>query len=125
VVDDLREQREIAAAMLGKLGYRVTAVASGEAALEFLEYNTTDILVLDMIMDPGLDGCETYRRILERHPHQRAVIASGYAESNRVREAQRLGAGPYIRKPYTLDKIALAIRRELDRPSVGSSLNIS
>jgi signal transduction histidine kinase/ActR/RegA family two-component response regulator len=119
VVDDLGEQREIAAAMLGKLGYRVSSVSSGEAALDFLEKDTADILVLDMIMDPGMDGCETYRRILQRNADQKAVIASGYAESDRVREAQRLGAGPYVRKPYTLEKIALAVRQELDRGIAG------
>jgi len=114
VVDDLAEQREIANAMLGKLGYSVTAVPSGEAALDYLKENEADIVVLDMIMDPGIDGCETYRRILEHRPQQKAVIASGYSESKRVREAQRIGAGAYIKKPYTLEKIALAVREALD-----------
>jgi CheY-like chemotaxis protein len=121
VVDDLSEQREIAAAMLGKLGYRITTVASGEDALDYLEHHTADILVLDMIMDPGLDGCETYRRIRERHPHQKAIIASGYAESERVHTAQRLGAGAYIRKPYTLERLAMAVRRELDREAANQT----
>ena len=119
VVDDLADQRKLATAMLSKLGYAVNAVSSGEAALEFLAHNTVDILVLDMIMDPGIDGCETYRRIVERSPGQKAIIASGYAESERVREAQRLGAGVYVRKPYTMENIALAVRGELDR-RVGS-----
>jgi len=114
VVDDLAEQREIANAMLGKLGYSVTAVPSGEAALDYLKENEADIVVLDMIMDPGMDGCETYRRILEHRPQQKAVIASGYSESKRVREAQRIGVGAYIKKPYTLEKIALAVREALD-----------
>ena len=115
VVDDLAQQREIAAAMLGKLGYAVTTASSGEEALTYLESDTADILVLDMIMDAGIDGCETYRQVLERHPGQKAVIASGFAESERVHEAQRLGAGAYVKKPYTLEKIALAVRKELDR----------
>jgi len=115
VIDDIPEQRRIAALMLQKLGYRVHAVESGEQAAEYLKDNSVDILVLDMIMDPGIDGCETYRRILTYHPGQRAVIASGYAESERIFEAQRLGAGPYIKKPYTLEKIGRAIRAELDR----------
>lgn len=114
VVDDLAEQREIAKAMLGKLGYFVTAVPSGEAALDYLKENEADIVVLDMIMAPGMDGCETYRRILEQRPQQKAVIASGFSESKRVREAQRIGAGAYIKKPYTLEKIALAVREALD-----------
>ena len=68
-----------------------------------------------MIMEPGIDGCETYRRVLERHPGQKAIVASGYAETDRVREIRRLGAGAYLKKPYTLEKLALAIRRELER----------
>jgi signal transduction histidine kinase/ActR/RegA family two-component response regulator len=115
VVDDLAEQREIAASMLGKLGYHVDAVVSGEEALVYLEKNTADIIVLDMIMEPGIDGCETYRRIVERHPHQKAIVASGFSESERVREIQRIGAGAYLKKPYTLEKIGMAVRGELDR----------
>jgi two-component system cell cycle sensor histidine kinase/response regulator CckA len=114
VIDDIPEQREIAAVMLRKLGYTVHAVAGGEAAIEYLRQEKVDILVLDMIMDPGIDGCETYRRILEIHPRQKAIIASGFSESERVREAQRLGAGPYIRKPYPFEIIARAVRIELD-----------
>ena len=115
VVDDITEQREIACLMLQKLGYEVITVASGEAAVEYLASEKVDILVLDMIMEPGMDGCETYRRIVEGHPNQKAIIASGFSESERVVEAQRLGAGGYIRKPYTLDRLARALRKELDR----------
>ncbi len=115
IVDDIPEQREIASLMLRKLGYRVHTVAGGEAAVDYLRDKKVDILVLDMIMEPGIDGCETYRRILENHPHQKAIIASGYSESDRVREARRLGVGEYIQKPYTIRKIARALRVELDR----------
>jgi len=115
VVDDVREQREIASLLLSKLGYSVTTAASGEEAVEYLKENSADLLVLDMIMSPGMDGLDTYKKILEIHPGQRAIIASGYSENERVKEAQRLGAGPYVKKPYTLENIGLAVRRELDR----------
>ncbi len=115
VVDDIEEQRNIAVRMLGRLGYDVTAVSSGEEAVTYLQTHSVDLLVLDMIMDPGIDGLETYQRILESHAHQRAIIASGYSESERVRALQKLGAGAYIRKPYTLEKIGTAVRSELDR----------
>jgi len=121
VVDDVPAQREIATMMLEKLGYRVHTADSGEAAIESLTDQRADILVLDMIMESGIDGCETYRRILEKHPQQKAIIASGFSESERVHEARRLGAGAYIKKPYTLDKIARALRSELDRPSSSPS----
>ncbi len=90
-------------------------VSSGKEAVDYLKYNSSDLLVLDMIMDPGIDGLETYKRIIEIHPNQKAIIASGYSETDRVKEAQRLGAGEYIKKPYTLEKIGLAVREELEK----------
>ncbi len=115
VVDDVEEQREIAFRILTKLGFAVTSVSSGEKAIDYIKDNPTDLLVLDMIMDPGIDGLETYIRILELQPGQKAIIASGFSETGRVKEAQRLGAGIYIKKPYTLEKIGLAVREELEK----------
>lgn len=115
VVDDVAEQREVAADLLKKLGYQVYAVSSGEAALDYLRENRADILVLDMIMAPGMDGMDTYRKVLELYPQQRAILVSGYAETDRVRKAQKLGAGAYVSKPYVMEKIGVAIRDELRR----------
>jgi len=115
VVDDVKEQREVAVRILEQLGYKAHCAGSGEEAVAYLKKNRVDLLILDMIMAPGIDGLETYRRILERYPNQRAIISSGYAETDRVREAQRLGAGGYLRKPYTVEKLGEAIRAELSR----------
>ncbi len=115
VVDDMEDQREIAVNMLSQLDYRVTAAASGEEAVEYLRNHTVDLVVLDMIMAPGIDGLETFKRILKINPGQRAVIVSGFSESKRVKEAQRLGVGAYVKKPYLLKNIATAVRSELDR----------
>jgi two-component system cell cycle sensor histidine kinase/response regulator CckA len=71
--------------------------------------------VLDMIMEPGIDGLETYRRIIEKNPYQKAIIASGFSETDRVRKAQELGVGAYVKKPYLMESVGLAIRVELDR----------
>lgn len=117
IVDDVPEQLELASSMLSGLGYSIITASSGETALEYLKNNRVDLVVLDMIMDPGIDGLETYQRILEIHPGQKAIIASGYSETKNVREAQRLGAGAYVKKPFTLEKIGSAIRGELDRKS--------
>ena len=72
-------------------------------------------LVLDMIMDPGMDGLDTYRKIIEIHPGQKAIIASGFSETDRAKELQRLGAGTYIRKPFLLEKIGIAVKEELEK----------
>jgi CheY-like chemotaxis protein len=106
----------------------VEAVASGKEAVAFVQRQPMDILVLDMILEPGMDGLETYRRILAFSPGQKAVIASGFSESERVQEAQRLGAGAYIKKPYRMEQIGLALRQQLDEKPVsgvpsGDSIN--
>ena len=114
VVDDIAEQREIASEILNRLGYSVTTAASGEEAIAYMKNHSVDLLLLDMIMDPGIDGLDTYKGILEMHPNQKAVIVSGFSESERVKEAQQLGAGAYVKKPYLMEKLGLAIRKELE-----------
>jgi signal transduction histidine kinase/ActR/RegA family two-component response regulator len=115
VVDDIAEQRNIATAMLTKLGYRAEAVSSGEAAVEYISSQTTDLLLLDMIMDPGIDGLETYRRILEINPQQKAVIASGYAENARIREALNLGCSSHLQKPYCVEDLAESVKAAIQK----------
>ncbi len=113
VVDDVKEQRLIASEMLEKLGYVVTTVASGEEAVDHVHDHTVDLIVLDMIMDPGIDGLQTYKQISAIHPGQKTIIASGYSESERVKEAQKMGAGPYIKKPYLLERLGRVVKAEL------------
>jgi signal transduction histidine kinase/response regulator RpfG family c-di-GMP phosphodiesterase len=113
VIDDVEQQRQIARKMLEKLGYKVLLSPSGEHAVEYLGHHRVDLIVLDMIMDPGIDGLETYRRITTLHPHQKAVITSGYSETARVRKNQQLGAGLYIKKPYSIIDLGKAVRDTL------------
>ena len=80
-----------------------------------MEQNQADLLVLDMIMNPGIDGLETYKKILEFRPRQKAIIASGFSESKKVKAAQRMGAGSYLKKPYSFETIGLAVKDELSR----------
>jgi PAS domain S-box-containing protein len=115
VVDDVKEQRNLAEEMLRKLNYTVTSISSGEEALLYFKDHKVDLMILDMIMDPGMDGLDTYRRVLEIHPQQKAIIVSGFSESDRVKSAQSLGAGAYVRKPYVIEKLGLAVKKELDR----------
>ncbi len=115
VVDDIPEQRELAQSMLGKLGYSVISVSGGEEAVTWLRSNKADLVVLDMIMDPGIDGLETYQRILKINAAQKALIVSGFSRTEKVKRAQELGAGAYVRKPYILENLGMAVRQELDR----------
>jgi CheY-like chemotaxis protein len=113
IIDDVEIQRDICEEILTSLNYKVFSVPSGEKALEYLKSNKADLIVLDMIMEKGMDGLETYKEILKIHPGQKAVIASGYSETDLVRQAQELGAGAYIKKPYTLELLGIKIKKEL------------
>ncbi len=113
VVDDDPIQREVLTNLLTQLGYRTHSVESGESAVQYVKDHPQDLLVLDMVMG-GMDGTETFRRVREICPEQKAFILSGYAESERVDEALRAGAGNYLRKPIGLKTLARAVRQELD-----------
>ncbi len=116
VVDDVVSQRELARQMLEKIGYRVETAPGGQEAVDLLAAGRRfDLVMLDMIMDPGIDGLETYRRLHGLRPDQKTVIVSGFSESDRVKAAQALGAGPYVRKPYRLERLAAVIRQVLDQ----------
>jgi len=115
VVDDIDSQREITCNILEKLDYKASSVSSGEEAVEYIKEHNVDLILLDMIMDPGINGRETYERIIKMQPGQKAIIVSGFAETDEVKAAQKSGAGQYIKKPLTLQKIGLAIKEELKR----------
>ncbi len=114
VVDDLKEQRDIALTILTTLGYNPVAVESGEKAVEVLKTRSVDLVVLDMIMEPGIDGLETYKRIIALHPGQKAVIASGYSKTRRIQKAMALGVRRFIKKPYSFETIALSVKAALE-----------
>jgi CheY-like chemotaxis protein len=90
-------------------------VSSGEEAIEYVKENSVDLIVLDMVMPKGINGRETYEEIIKTRTGQKAIIASGYTKTKEVKIAQDLGAGKYIKKPYTLGKVGLAVKEELDK----------
>lgn len=115
VVDDMESQRELMMSMLTRLGYSPYSIESGEKALEWLKENRVDLLVLDMLMAPGIDGLDTFRGAIKIQPGVKAIISSGFSESVRVKLALELGAGSYLKKPFTLETLAKSVRQELDR----------
>jgi len=114
IVDDTPVQLHVAEKILSKLGYKVNTVNSGEAAINFVSSHAVDLLVLDVIMPGGMDGLATYEQILAIRPGQKAIITSGFSESEKVAKLQQLGAGAYVQKPYTLEQLGQAVRTELD-----------
>ena len=122
VIDDEAGPRQVGCSMLRHLGYEVIEAESGEAAVAILGQRKVDLLLLDMIMDPGIGGLETYRRILTLHPGQKALIVSGQAETGDVDDALCLGIGEFLKKPLSLQHLATAVSIELRRQAIPNSL---
>ena len=111
VVDDDKYQREIACKILRHLNYEPTSVSSGEEALNYLATNPMPLILLDMLMDPGINGLTTYKRILQQYPEQKVIIVSGYAEEGLIQKSKKLGIKQFLSKPYTIIQLGKAIRK--------------
>jgi DNA-binding NtrC family response regulator len=120
VVDDSCDQREFIHEIIDNLGFFVVTAPDGRFAVDFIKAHAVDLVVLDMIMEPGFDGLDTFREMLIVNPNQRAIIVSGYSESDRVQEVLNLGASVFIKKPYSIDSLANAIRKALDCRSISA-----
>ena len=111
VVDDEQQQRDVAFQMLSFLGYSVETVTSGAEAIRYCRNKAVDLVLLDMIMDPGINGLQTFKEIIKINPSQQAIIASGFSESAAVKATLQLGAGGFIKKPYTMEQLGKIIKK--------------
>ena len=108
-------ETEIASGILTRLDYNAETVSSGKEAIGYVKEHPVELIVLDMVMPKGINGRETYEEIIKIRPGQKAVIASGYSKTKEVDTSQKLGAGKYIKKPYTLEKVGFAVKEELEK----------
>jgi len=115
VVDDVEGQRLLLADSLTALGYEVITAKDGRDAVNYVQSRPVDLVLLDMILEKGLDGLDTYRCMLKHQPMQRAIIISGFSANERVEQALKLGVGKYIKKPLDLATLAAVVREELDK----------
>ncbi len=114
VVDDVEAQRDITCSMLIRLGYDTAAASSGEEAIEYIKNQRVDLILLDMIMDPGINGKETYERMLKIRPDQKAIIVSGFAHTDDVKTTLKMGASKYLKKPFSMEEMGIAIKEVLN-----------
>ncbi|MCK5682366.1 cache domain-containing protein [bacterium] len=115
IVDDEPLQREVARQILEELNYQVASVASGEEAIAWFNKHNADLIILDMVMDPGINGRETYARIKKIKPKQKAFITSGFSENDEVEKTLNNGAGVFIKKPYLIAEFGVAVKQELEK----------
>lgn len=113
VVDDEPQLRDIASQILQSLGYKVDSVSSGESAIKFMEKSPVDLILIDMLMAPGMNGRQTFEEIIKLYPGQKAIIVSGFSESDDVKETLKLGVECFIKKPYSIDQLGCAVKEVL------------
>ena len=113
VVEDNEEQRILSQRLLEHLGYDIVCVENGRACIEYLKNHEVDLVLLDMIMEEGFDGLDTYKEIRKIQPDLPVIIVSGFSESERITEAIELGVKRLVKKPFKLETIGRAIREAL------------
>lgn len=104
LVDDEAEFLETLVKRLAKRNITALGVQSGEEALEALEKQDVDIVVLDVKM-PGMDGIETLREIKRRSPIVEVIMLTGHASLDVAVKGMEYGAFDYLMKPISIDEL--------------------
>jgi DNA-binding LacI/PurR family transcriptional regulator/signal transduction histidine kinase/CheY-like chemotaxis protein len=118
VVDDEEFQLQTSKRVLSDFGYEVDTVASGERALEAFRQATPagrspyDLVIMDMVLEEAHDGLQIIERIRRLFPHQKAIVVSGHAPSERAELAVEKGL-LWLPKPYTAQALTRAVERAL------------
>lgn len=112
IIDDLDIQRQLGGRMLSALGYQVDIAAGSQEALILVDKTPYDVVVSDMLLEEE-DGLDVYRQLRNKLPGIPYIIASGYAESDRVNQALEEGVNAFIRIPYTQSTLGRAIKSAL------------
>ena len=117
LVEDDRGVRDLARAMLSRLGYRVLAAADGAAALERARGHEGEIhlLLTDVVM-PGMNGRELAEALVAERPETRVLFASGYTRDVMLRHGIVEGRLHFLGKPYRFTELAAKLREVLDGP---------
>jgi two-component system, NtrC family, response regulator AtoC len=113
VVDDEYLIRWTLQQNLGKAGYEVLIAESGEEALEKIERDTPDLVLLDIQL-PRMDGFQVLERILTLDPDLVTIMLTAYEDVERVVRAMRLGAFDYLTKPFNFEKVQVSVRKALE-----------
>jgi len=112
VVDDEKSQLEVTAALLKRLGYIPLTATNGQSAVDYLRKEPVDLLLLDLWMEPGINGYETYREARKLRTDQKAILTSGYFRPEDKATSQTLGIRRHLTEPYSIQALAHALYEE-------------
>jgi CheY-like chemotaxis protein len=109
LVDDEKEFVQTLSERLQTRQLPASVVYDGQQALDYLEKDQPDVMVLDLMM-PGIGGIELLRRLKQTHPHIEVIILTGHGSENEQQLAADLGAFAYLQKPVNIDVLAEVMR---------------
>ena len=109
LVDDETEYLETLVKRMNKRGLKVTGVGSAEEALQWLNQNPVDVVVMDVRM-PGMDGIQALREVKRVHPMAEVIMLTGHASIEVAIEGMELGAFDYLMKPMDFDDLLYKIQ---------------
>src|SRR3954464_4722768 len=109
IVDDQFGIRILLNEVLQKEGYDTYQAANGLQALEIVNENVPDLVLLDMKI-PGMDGIEILRRMKQMNEDIRVIIMTAYGELDMIQKAKDLGAITHFAKPFDIDDIRKVVR---------------
>src|SRR6185369_15386119 len=113
VVDDDAGIQRALRELLSNRGHTVSSARSGEAALELIEQETHDVVMLDVYL-PGLNGLETFQRIKAKSPMTPVIMMTGTGTMDIAIEASKLGAFDYRMKPFEPGPMLATVENALD-----------
>ncbi len=112
VVDDDINLCRILTEELSDVGYQTHYLTGGNEALEYLNNNTVDLLLLDLNM-PGVDGFDVLQELSKRESKPKVIVLTAYADVKSAIESAKLGANDFLSKPYDFDELLITIRKVL------------
>jgi DNA-binding NtrC family response regulator len=114
IVDDEEVLQDVLTSLLRKEGHSTLSAYSGEEALEILEREEVDLVLLDLML-PGISGQQALRRIRQRDPEQVVIVITAFSSIESAIDAMREGAFHYIPKPFKNEEVLLTIRKGLEQ----------
>jgi DNA-binding NtrC family response regulator len=99
-----------------------SAVAyDGESALQMVEQDEPDVMILDLKM-PGIDGIEVLRRVKDTNPHVEVIILTGHGSDEDCRTCMELGAFAYLQKPVDIEALSETLRKANEKAKESARL---
>ena len=114
VVDDEQDIRDASERILSRAGYQVQKASRGDQAMDIINKDSVDIVLLDLKM-PGMDGLEVLARIREQNTQIQVIVITGYATVETAIEAMKQGAYDFIPKPFEPDQLRIVVHRAWEK----------